>query len=82
MGNYRIIINAVGNHGQDRAKRHGEEVDFGASGSHSPDGEAAEFVAQLKAMGENVQEATIMHWPGTDNAVIDNLLTGKRIGQF
>jgi hypothetical protein len=82
MGNYRITINAVGNHGHDRGKKHGEEVDFFQGGEKTPDAMARRFIAGLRSIGENVQEATITHWPGTDGSVIDNLLTGKRIGNF
>ncbi len=82
MGNYRITVNAVGNHGHDRGKKHGEQVDFAAGGDRTPDALAAKLVADLKAAGESVQEATVTHWPGQDGSVIDNLLTGKRIGSF
>lgn len=82
MGSFRITIGAVGGHGVDRGKKHGETVDFEADNENSPDAIAKRFVDELKAKGNSVTEATIHHWPGTDSQVIDNLLTGKRTGSF
>lgn len=79
MGNYRVIINAVGDHGQDRTKGHGEIVDFG---ENSPEAIVKRAVEELKATGNTVSEASVHHWPGTDSEVLDNLLTGKRTGKF
>lgn len=79
MGNYRIVINAVGNHGQDREKGNGETVDFG---ENSPEAILKRAVEEIKARGESVTEATIHHWPGSGYDVVDNLLTGKRTGSF
>jgi hypothetical protein len=82
MGNFRIIVNATGGHGVDRGKKHGETVDFNADNENAPDALAKRFVDELRAKGNNVQEATIHHWPGQDSQVVDNLLTGKRTGNF
>jgi hypothetical protein len=82
MGNYRIVINAVGDHGQDRAKKHGETVDFDVHGENKPEAIVKRAVDELRAHGNSVTEATVHHWPGTDSQVIDNLLTGKRTGNF
>lgn len=82
MGNFRITVNAVGGHGVDREKSHGETVDFDAGGEHSPDAIAKRMVDELRATGCSVTEATITHWPGSGNDVVDNLLSGKRIGSF
>lgn len=79
MGNYRITINAVGNHGHDRAKGNGETVNFG---DNTPEAIVKRAVEELKAAGESVTEATVHHWPGTDSQVVDNLLTGKRTDSF
>lgn len=79
MGNYRVIINAVGGHGQDREKGHGEQVDFG---ENTPEAIVKDAVEKLRARGESVTEATVHHWPGSTTEVVDNLLTGKRTGSF
>lgn len=91
MGDFRIIINGVGGHGQDRDKKNGEVVNF-AVDPNSPDALAADFVAKLKAVGVNVEDAQIIHWPldnyggqiknGRSQQIADDLLTGKRIGNF
>ena len=92
MGDFRIIINAVGGHGQDRNKKNGETVDFSKDGTTSPEAIAKEFVDKLKASGVNVEEASVIHWPldnyggqlknGRINQIVDDLLTGKRTGSF
>lgn len=82
MGNYRIIINAVGGHGQDRGKGNGETVDFEAENANSPEAIVARALKELQATGNSVTEATVHHWPGSGYEVVDNLLTGKRMGSF
>lgn len=82
MGNYRIVINAAGGHGQDRGKGNGETVDFEADSASSPEAILARAVAELQATGNSVTEATVHHWPGSGSEVVDNLLTGRRIGSF
>lgn len=88
MGNFRIVIEAVGSHGQDRGKKDGEEVDFTEVGYGSPKNEntpeaiAQRAVEELTAHGTNVERAWVHHWPGTGTDVIDNLLTNKRKGNF
>lgn len=92
MGDFRIVINAVGGHGQDRNKKHGETVDFSEGGENTPEALAKEFVEKLKASGVNVESACVIHWPidnyngqlenKRSNQIVDNLLTGERIGQF
>lgn len=79
MGNFRIIIEAVGGHGQDRNKKDGEQVDFGEG---TPEAIAQKAVEELKAKGNNVERAYVHHWPGSGTDVIDNLLTNKRKGNF
>ena len=79
MGNYRITINAVGGHGADRGKGNGETIDFG---ENTPEAIVKRAVEELKARGESVTEATVHHWPGSGSEVVDNLLTGRRIGSF
>lgn len=84
MGNFRIIIEAVGGHGQDRNKKDGEEVDFteGGKNPNSPEAIAQRAVEELKASGNNVERAYVHHWPGSGTDVVDNLLTNKRKGNF
>jgi hypothetical protein len=82
VGNYRIVINAVGGHGQDRGKGHGENVDFAADNENAPEAIMLRAVEALKATGNSVTEATVHHWPGTGSEVVDNLLTGRRCGSF
>ncbi len=69
MGNFRIVIDAVGGHGQDRGKKDGEVVDFTkASDVHvdenTPEAIAKRCVDELKAKGTNVLSAKVYHWPG------------------
>lgn len=82
MGNFRIVINAVGGHGVDRGKKNGEKVDFQKEGPFSPDAVAERLVQELKRFGSSVNDATIIHWPEQESEVKDNLLTGERTGNF
>lgn len=82
MGKFRIVINAVGGHGVDRQKKDGEVVNFHAYGKLPPDAIASEFVKELINTGCSVQSATIIHWPETEDEVRDDLLTGRRTGNF
>lgn len=82
MGNFRIVINAVGGHGVDRSKKDGEVVDFNADGEFSPDAIAKRMVNELKRFGSSIQDATITHWPETPTEVQDDLVTGVRKGSF
>jgi hypothetical protein len=89
MGDFRIIVNAIGGHGQDRSKKDGEVVDFG---TNTPEAIAKEFVEKLKASGVIVEDASVVHWPidnyggqlknGRTNQIVDNLVTGIRTGSF
>lgn len=68
MGNFRIVIDAVGGHGQDRGKKDGEVVDFTKQSEsyHSddtPEAIAKRAVDELKAKGTNVLHAKVYHWP-------------------
>lgn len=81
MGNFRIVINATGPHGDERDKGHGETLEFSGP-EHNPDAIAKRFVDELAARGSQVSEATLTHWPGQDSQIVDNLLTGKRLGSF
>jgi hypothetical protein len=85
MGNFRIVIDAVGGHGQDRGKKDGEVVDFGAT---TPESHAAAFVMELKKQGNSVHSAKFIHWPGDythvpeKHLIVDDLINGTRQGSF
>lgn len=82
MGQFRIAITAVGGHGCQREKKHGETV--GECGQPTcPDCIARRAVAALKQVaGCNIEEAILTHWRGQLGEVNDNLLTGVRSGSF
>lgn len=92
MGDFRIVIDAVGGHGQDRNKKNGEIVDFSEGGDGSPEAIALKAIELMKAAGINPEKAYIIHWPldnyegqlknGRSNQIVDDLLTGKRTGSF
>lgn len=86
MGNFRVTINAVGGHGQDRNNKTGKDIDFtdgrGDDRSATPEEIILEAVEKLKAQGCSVSEVTVHHWPGTEGEVVDNLLTKTRKGNF
>ncbi|MEO6610763.1 MAG: hypothetical protein ABIT05_01480 [Chitinophagaceae bacterium] len=94
MGDFRIVVNAVGGHGQDRSKKTGEVVNFSEGGDNSPEAIAKKFVDELKASGVNVESASVIHWPADnyggpekngrdpEKQIIDDLLTGIRTGSF
>lgn len=82
MGTFRIVIEAVGGHGQDREKKDGEVVDFNAGGLNTPDSLLKTFVMTLAQTDVMVNTATITHWPEQECSVTDDLLTGKRHGNF
>jgi hypothetical protein len=79
MGNYIITIQGVGGHGQDRNKKNGENVDFG---ENTPEAIIKEAVDKLKATGNSISQATFHHWPNSEHQVVDDLLTGHRLGDF
>jgi hypothetical protein len=87
MGMSRITVVVVGNHGCQREKKGADELSTCGQPS-CVDCITREYVAKLKAEN-NVQEATIHHWPGSSkkesgNAgdVVDNLLSERRLGSF
>lgn len=69
MGNFRIVIDAVGGHGQDRSKKSGEVIDFTNSSEGYPKNEdtpeaiAQRAVQELKSKGVHVISAKVYHWP-------------------
>ena len=87
MGDFRVIVEALGGHGCQREKGDGEHV-VGCEQSWCPDCIAREFVRRLKRSGQTVKKAEFVHWPAdmagysVENEVRDDLLSGKRTGSF
>jgi len=92
MGDFRIVIEAVGGHGQDRDKKTGDVVDFTKGGEHTPEFLALKFIELMKEAGMAPEKAYIVHWPidnyggqlknNRSSQIVDDLLTGKRNGSF
>ncbi len=84
MGQFRVTITAVGNHGCQRDEQRTDPTFkvVGCGSPHCTDCLAREFVAKLRAIGANVEQAHIHHWPGQEGEVLDNLLTQHRTGHF
>ncbi len=87
MGDFRVVVEAVGGHGCQREKGTGETV-MGCDRQGCPDCMAREFVRRLKRSGAQVKVARIEHWPAdlpgytAERQVNDDLLTGERTGEF
>lgn len=82
MGQFRVEVTAVGNHGCQREKKAGETLGFcGQAGC--VDCLSRQFVAALRGQGCSISEATLKHWPGQQSQVIDDLMVGRRlVGSF
>jgi len=81
MGDFRVEVNATGGHGCQRELKDGATVTpCGSPGC--PDCIAREFVKKLRDSGQSVKDALLIHWPNSDPVIVDNLLTGKRHGNF
>ena len=76
MGNFKIVIEAVGGHGIQREVKQGETIDYAAADPKEPDAMAAAFVREF-GRSNNVLSAKLVHWPDS-SPIVDNLLTGKR----
>lgn len=89
MGDFRIVIEAMGGHGCQREKATGEHV-IGCEQHGCPDCMVRELVRRMKRAGVTLHCAEIVHWPAdmegrgysTEGEVRDNLLTGVRTGKF
>jgi hypothetical protein len=72
------------NSGVDLIKEDGETVNFGEGGDHTVDSIAKEITRQLKNLleqrGIKLVDAVLAH--SEEDNVIDNLLTGVRLGSF
>jgi hypothetical protein len=92
MGDFRIVIDAVGGHGQDREKGNGEVVNFTFDGNTTPEALAQWFIDELKKNSCTVDSAKVIHWPldnyggpeknGRTKEIVDDLITGVRTGSF
>ena len=81
MGNFRVEVEAVGGHGCQREIKDGGAV-YGCQRMDCPDCITREFVGKLTAKGMKPSKATLTHWPGQETQVVDDLVSGKRIGSF
>jgi len=90
MGDFRITVDAVGNHGCSRGTADGQQVE-GCGEPSCVDCMSRRFVNQLKSSGASVIAAKLEHWPavmqsGTPResgvGPVDDLLTGIRHGSF
>lgn len=73
MGNFRIIIDAVGGHGCSREFKDGEKFP-GCGRLDCPDCVTAEFVQRLKLSQSSIQSAKLIHWPGQESSVEDEFI--------
>lgn len=62
MGDFRIVIEAMGGHGCQREAKQGEAF-VGCGHENCPDCMARVFVDQLKVRGFQIFKATFTHWP-------------------
>lgn len=81
MGDFRIEVNATGGHGCQRELKDGADVKDCGNPS-CPDCLARRFVRDLTNQGQLVKDALLIHWPNGTPTIVDNLLTGKRSGNF
>lgn len=81
MGIFHVEVDAEGSHGCQRDRKSGESV-VGCEQANCPDCITREFVRRLKRARCTVTLAALVHWPGTENQVTDNLLTGIRQGNL
>ena len=82
MGQFRVEVTAVGGHGCQRQVKDGEQLQQFCGSPSCPDCEAREFVRRFKRLGCMLEKAELLHWPNTSTEVVDDLLTGKRKGNF
>jgi hypothetical protein len=81
MGDFRLEVNATGGHGCQREVKTGQEV-TGCGRTDCPDCLAREFVAKLRAAGNSIKDALLIHWPNGTGTVVDNLVSKQRSGNF
>jgi hypothetical protein len=90
MGNFRVEIQAVGNHGCQREVKNGGIVE-GCGQPNCVDCITRDYVKKLKDSGayfsatgdrDTMGYAKLTHWPGANGTVHDDLLTRIRSGSF
>ena len=83
MGQFRVTVVAVGNHGCQReiGKQIGAIVE-GCGNGNCTDCITRDYIKSLRASGASVSEASIHHWPSQQGEVLDNLITKLRTGSF
>jgi hypothetical protein len=74
MGNFKIEIEAVGGHGEDRTAKQGEPIKFVPG---TVDDAGNELVQVLRTRGCSIVSASLTHWPDT-TPIVDDLLNGVR----
>lgn len=77
-----FTITGVGSHGVNREAKDGEQVNFNAEGDKSPDAIAKKITEELIASVASIDSAKLIHWPGQECEIVDDLVTGKRKGNF
>jgi len=87
VGDFRVVVEAVGGHGCQRDVGDGEDL-IGCGQPFCPDCMARDFVRWLKRSGADVRRAEIQHWPADlpgydeESQVTDDLLANVRHGSF
>ena len=77
MGAFRIVIEGVGAHGDDRVAKEGQRITLPYR--NTPDGIAADAVERLARCCVVDLKATLTHWPGETTEVIDALVAMVRV---
>ena len=81
MGVFLVEVQAVGAHGCERHLKDSEVV-IGCERHNCVDCITREYIRRLKRANSSIDIALLTHWPGTEQEVNDNLLTGVRMGNF
>lgn len=78
MGQFKISIDAIGAHGCERKARGGDKL-FNRCGKFGcADCMAYDFVQMLRVKGFTVEAASLTHFPGARQEVVDDLLVNER----
>lgn len=85
MGSFRLVIDGVGGHGDDRTAKEGEDICIPMKNYLTPDQAAKICVDVMRSVsgGEHSFRAKLIHWPDTPTEVVDDLVGMKRVkGNF
>jgi hypothetical protein len=66
MGLYRVVLEATGGHGCERNYGKGEKV-LGCRRMNCPDCITQEYIEKMRAAGQNISKAELIHWPDAGN---------------